>query len=118
MHTEHGKSIAAILSQHIGREQAITAPAIAQELGWPESRERLVRQIIATESALWPVLVCGVPGQGYFIAEDVEEAAAYDSWLSDLHAKAEDKVTAFRASAARIGFRFPLPTEPQLAAAA
>ena len=117
MKTHHGNRIAAVLAQNVGREQAITATAICHELGWPESRARLVRQIIASESALWPVLVCGVPGAGFFVAQDIEEAAQYDSWLADLATLAQAKVTDFRESARRIGFRFPLPTDPAPAVA-
>ena len=116
MKTHHGEKIAAILSQHIGREQAITAPAICAELGWSEGRERLVRQIIASESPLWPVLVCGVPGQGYFIAEDIAEAEQYENWLSDLARDAAAKVTSFRESARRMGIAFPTPAAEPVAA--
>lgn len=108
MRTQFGDRIFTTLRSRIGRDQAISAPALCQELGWPESRERFVRRIIADESALWPgVLICSVPGDGYFCAATYEEAETYLNWLSALAAEAANKVTSFRASAARQGLVFP-----------
>jgi len=86
MRTKNGDRIYDILRSHIGKENAISAPAIAQALRWPEHRERKVRQIIRDESMFWAAnggLVCAIPGSGYFIAQSFEELAAYESWLTE-----------------------------------
>jgi hypothetical protein len=75
------------------------------ELGWPEGRERLVRQIIASEAMLWPHIVCSVPGAGYFCATDFEEALTYRNWLADLRDQAQLKLETFEKLCAQHGLR-------------
>ncbi len=104
MRTKTGDRIASILRRHVGREEAIGAPDICRELGWPLKREREVRRIIADQAPLWEgVLVCAKPGDGYFVASNIDEAQAYQNWLNDLTNKAALKSSAFRLSAAAMG---------------
>ncbi len=108
MRTPDGDKIFAILRQHDGAANAITAPQICRELGWRKSSQRTVRQIIADESALWEGWpVCGIPGQGYFIAQSIEELMSYDNWLGGLLVRASDKLSAFRAAVRKMGIRLP-----------
>ena len=116
MKTATGNAILAILRRHVGRAQAITAPGICRALNFPVTRERLVRRIIADESALWPeIIVCATPGEGYFCAETFEEIERYDHWRAHLATDAAAKHAAFRAAARRAGFAI---TDPPLLAAA
>lgn len=107
MRTAEGDKIFRIIRSRIGRPQAISSLDICRELRWPLSRDRMVRQTISDESHLWPaVLVCAVPGQGYFCAETYEEAESCDNWLSDLVEAAQNKRTAFRTACQKMGFNF------------
>lgn len=116
MRTNTGNAILKVLRSHSGRAEALSAPAICRALKWPDTRERLVRRIIADESALWnDVLVCSVPGEGYFCAETFEEIERADHWLATLATQAAEKHRLFRATAHRLGFS--LHTLPPLAAA-
>jgi hypothetical protein len=108
MRTTQGDKIFAIIRQHDGAANAITAPQICRELGWRKSRERTVRQIIADEAAFWEGWpVCAIPGQGYFVAESIEELMSYDNWLADLVDRSSDKLKAFRAALKKMGIRLP-----------
>lgn len=65
-----------LLYRHIGREQGITAAAIAAELG---CTPRLVRELV-TELRMDEYAVCGHPASGYFIAatdEEIEQTCAF-----------------------------------------
>jgi hypothetical protein len=107
MRTTDGDKVFAIIRAHIGAEDAITAPEIARELRWKASDERKVRRIISDEGYLWPdILVCSIPGKGYFCATSYEEAESYDSWIAGLLDSAREKQTAFRAQCRKMGFRF------------
>jgi len=86
MRTSQGDKIYQVLRTHLGRENAISAPAICKALRWPEGREREVRRVIRSESPLWADangIVCAAPGGGYFLAQTLEEIMAYESWLLD-----------------------------------
>lgn len=108
MRTPEGDKIFAIIRQQDGAENAITAPQICRELGWKKSRERTVRRIIADESAFWEGWpVCGIPGQGYFVAESIEELMSYRNWLADLVDRSTDKLNAFRAALQKMGIKLP-----------
>ena len=108
MRTPEGDKIFAIIRQHDGAPNAITAPQICRELGWRKSRQRTVRQIISDESALWEGWpVCAIPGQGYFIAQSIEELMSYDNWLADLLTRSCNKLNAFRAAVRKMGIRLP-----------
>ena len=107
------KKIRGFERRHSGRDQAISAPDICRELGWPMKRERLVRQIISDESHLWTgVLVCGVPSAGYFCAADIEEVHKYRNWIADLFHKAADKLRKVDEACTRMGIRFARETPP------
>ena len=108
MRTEEGDKIFAIIRQHDGAENAITAPQICSELRWKRSRERTVRQIIADEAVLWEGWpVCGIPGKGFFVARSIEELMSYRNWLADLVARSTDKLNAFRAALQKMGIKLP-----------
>lgn len=108
MRTPEGDKVFAIIRQHDGAENAITAPQICRQLGWRRSRERLVRQLIADESAAWEGWpVCAIPGQGYFVAQSIEELMSYDNWLAELLTRSTDKLNAFRAAVKKMGIRLP-----------
>lgn len=116
MRTPEGDKVFAIIRQHNGAGQAITAPQICRELGWRTSRERVVRQIIADESASWEGWpVCAIPGQGYFVAESIEELMSYDNWLAELVSRSTNKLKAFRAALQRMGVRLPAHHERKAA---
>lgn len=92
MRTSLGDKVYKVIRRHVGASSYISAPAICKELGWRPSRERFVRQLIADESPLWDDFVCSIPGRGYFVAESAEDLVKYHHWLSDLAAKAKNKV--------------------------
>lgn len=124
MRTTEGDKIYRIIRSHIGVADAINSREIARQLRWKPSAEREVRRIISDEAHLWPgILVCSVPGKGFFCAESYEEAESRDNWLSDLVDAARLKQTAFRTACAKMGFKFagsgprrPLFNERKLAA--
>lgn len=107
MKTDEGNKIYAVVRCHIGRENAISAPDICRAIGWPMSRERFVRQIIADENHLWQgILVCAVGGAGYFVAETFDEARKYRNWLRDLNEASRLKLTRFESSCKVMGIFF------------
>lgn len=121
MRTPEGEKILSVIRGHVGRENAISARDICLELGWsPKARERLVRRIVADESALWTVpggvdagraavLVCAAASRGdsgYFVAADFEEAETYYNWLLSLAAVANRKVFNFREACSKMGIKF------------
>lgn len=90
-----------------GADQAITTQEICRTLGLPLRSEREIRRQIEEHSPRWPELVCAIPGRGYFVATEFEEAERYDNWLSQLVNRALCKRKTFRAAAARLGLRVP-----------
>lgn len=107
MRTDLGDKVHRIVRRHIGAGNAISAPEIAKELGWRPTMEREIRRLISDEGHLWPgILVCSIPGKGFFCADSFEEAEAYDNWLADLKTKAVQKHSAFRVACAKMGFNF------------
>jgi hypothetical protein len=103
-----GDRIFAVLRQHVGAANAITGPQLCRALGYRKSMERAIRRIIADESARWEGWpVCAIPGQGYFIAESIEELMSYDNWLADLLERSTNKLQAFRAAVRKMGIRLP-----------
>ena len=117
MRTKTGNAILKILLQRHGRGAAISSTDICRALGWKTSRDRAVRRIIADENALWPdVLICAVPGDGFFCAATFEEVVAYDHWLAHLAKDANEKIATFRRVAMQLGFNVAALPEMQLAA--
>ncbi len=107
MKTPQGDKIYAILRMHLGRENAISAPAICQALHWPEGRERQVRQIIRDESPLWAEesgILCAAPGDGYFLATTFFELLAYESWLLEGRNSYDERLRRVRAYCRKRGF--------------
>lgn len=96
------------LAGHQGLDQAISAPALAEETGIPE---RAIRQLLARQltEPTWTgdgtdlFIVVAAPGRGYFLAADLEEVYAYRSWLSRLVATAKSKLQSFEARCADLG---------------
>jgi hypothetical protein len=116
MRTPEGDKVYAIVRTHIGAGDAISAPEIAKQLGWRAYRERVVRRIISDEGHLWPnILVCSIPGKGFFCAETYEEAEAYDNWLGDLITSAREKQIIFRVACQKMGFHFTRTNERKAA---
>jgi hypothetical protein len=113
MKTPEGDKIRQILNSHRGRENAIHARDIATELGWTHGRERFVRTIIASESILWAgqphqMLICSAAGPdgGFFVAANIEEAYAHESWLSDMRDTAQGRLDEFHKACDKLGIRF------------
>ena len=103
-----------ILRGRQGAEQAVSAPELCRLLGLPQRAEREVRQAIEDAAPRWPDLICAIPGKGFFVAVDLEEAERYDNWLKQLADAALAKRSAFLAACARKGIRL----NPPVAAAA
>lgn len=100
--------IEAVLRQHVGREQAITAPQICRALNWPLTLEREVRRILKEEGRSWGkegelFIICAIPGRGYFLAQDIEEIEAHDNWLSAQYAAVGKTRRDFRALCKNLG---------------
>lgn len=99
-----------VLKRHIGRDNAITASEIAQELGFTPGVGRSIRAIIAYD--FWPdIIVCGTGGQGsgYYIASDYDEVQAYHRHLSQLADKASFKRENLETKAKRLGLHLLTP---------
>ena len=96
-------SIVEILRAHVGREQIISAREIADEIGLCQKHsDRLVRELITDALhdgtfELYEVPLCAIPGKGYFVASDVEEAQAYADFCHALATEAARKSKAVRA---------------------
>ena len=90
-------AIILVLRRHVGRDQVISAKAIALEIGLRLSNsDREVREILseAIEDGSLEELevpICAIPGQGYFLASDIDEAQAYADLLSLLATEAARK---------------------------
>lgn len=99
-------AIRRVLRSRRGAGRAITAPEIAAEIGLSRGRGRCVRRIIQMRAGDWDgMLVCAIPGKGYFCAKDYEEAAIYHRYLVGLMEQAEKTLENFSERAARAGFR-------------
>lgn len=109
MRTALGDKVFSVIRHHYGRDNAITAAAICDELGWTPGMAREVRRIVSNESHLWPgVLVCACAGRdsGFFVAESYDEALEYWNWLQQLAAVASRKVFNFEQACSKMGIRF------------
>lgn len=73
----HKTQLQTLLSRHIGRENGITAQAVAQLIDVPP---RQVRHLV-TELRMDGVAVCGTPRDGYYIAASGEELEATCQFL-------------------------------------
>jgi hypothetical protein len=97
--------VLAVLQEHRGAEQAITAPRICRRLHWSHGQEREIRRIITEHANLdWPGVLCAIPGVGYFFAEDLEEIRAYRQYLMELKKAAWMKLQRFDSAMTRSGF--------------
>ena len=97
-------AIAAELRQHVGRENAIKSGAIVAAIGLRKSAARTVRHIIADED--WEsreMLVVGIPGFGFYVANDISECNAYLAFLIMLRDGLTAKIEKFTRSCAKQG---------------
>lgn len=92
---------AAIWPHHSGRDNAITAPALARRLRVPE---RAVREAIAGSANFQP---CSVPGEGFFWPADVEEIFDSEERLAKQEAALRSRRKLFRAFWEKQGITFP-----------
>jgi hypothetical protein len=107
MRSFFGDRVLEHLAEHVGRENAISAPAIALEMRLPFGIEREVRRTINSERSLWAangILVCATPGGGYYIAADLADIADYHSTLRALATAAADRLASFEQECALTGF--------------
>ena len=87
------------LRPHVGRENLISAKELAREVGLDlKDGARKVRQELSDalcDGALeeLEIPLCAIPGQGYFIASDYEEAQDYADFLNTLASEAARKLT-------------------------
>ncbi|HEX4083347.1 MAG TPA: hypothetical protein VHY22_00445 [Chthoniobacteraceae bacterium] len=104
MRTAEGDRVCELIRTRLGRRQAVTACQICQILGWPQSRESIVRRIIAEESMLWSgILICCADGEGYFCATNCDEALACETWLREARDHAQITLDTFIAQCRRLG---------------
>lgn len=95
-------SIVEILRKHVGREEIITAQEIASKIGLTQRHgDRLVRELITDALhdgtlELYEIPLCAIPGKGYFVASDIEEAQAYADFCHVLATEAARKTKAVR----------------------
>jgi hypothetical protein len=102
----NGDHVLAILRSRVGREQAITAPAIALRMGWTPNSERVVRSLIEIHAnGDWPGVLCAMPGTGYYFASNLEEIEEYRGLLATLKKAANAKLQKFDERVKAEGFR-------------
>jgi hypothetical protein len=99
-----------VLRSHVGRDQIISAQAIADQVGANHDGARLVREILSEalhDGSLerMEVPLCAIPGKGYFLAATAEEAQAYLNLLVALTAEAGRKMRAVARLFASLGIR-------------
>jgi hypothetical protein len=109
MRTLLGDQIESLLRTRTGVENATSAAAIATALGYQRSAERVIRETIEDEAMLWarspaPLLICALPGRGYFAAASLDEALAHPSWLLDIQRAAQMKPARFARLCQEFGF--------------
>lgn len=92
--------ILTLLRSHVGRDNLISAEAIATAIGLPQrDGARIVRDLLSEalhDGTLedQEIPLCAIPGKGYFLASDIEEAQAYADWCRSLAAEAARKSVA------------------------
>lgn len=108
-------NIILVLRQHVGRDNIIRALDLAEDAGIRgRSRDRSVRDLL-TEALHDGTLeelevpLCGIPGRGYFLAADIEEAQAYSDWCHALAAEAARKSKAVRGLFGSFGLHLTKP---------
>lgn len=97
--------IHSLLVHCAGIDAALTAPAICKRLGWPKSRDREVRRLIARHANNdWLGVLCAVPGTGYFFASNLDEIVTYRKYLVSLKKAAGKKIVQLDDAAKHEGF--------------
>lgn len=115
MSAQEPKDVAKLVYEELrkrqGRDEAITAPALAELLSQrhddTQIDERQVRRVIASHSQQWAeqgLVLVGVPGSGFHAATEVEELSAYYRYLIALRCQAADKVMRFECTLKKAGF--------------
>lgn len=90
-------AIIIVLRSHVGRDEIISAKAIAEEIGIRiRNGDREVREILSEaldDGSLeeLEIPLCAIPGKGYFLAADIDEAQAYADFISSLATEAARK---------------------------
>jgi hypothetical protein len=98
--------IVGVIATRHGEAESISARQIARRIGWPLSREREVRRIIAS---VWgrgdagPWLLGTRSGGGYWRVTQFEEAASTARWLRALADRARARAEAYAAHCRRFG---------------
>ncbi len=104
-----------ILREHVGRDNIITSAEIARQAGLrAEDASRLIRELITDalhdgtlEELELPVVA--VPGSGFFVCSDLEEAEKYVDFLRILASEADRKVKAAQRLFKSFGLHIPKP---------
>lgn len=114
MRTLLGDQIYEILRCRVGRDNAIHAHEIADQLGLKPRMEREIRRRIADERALWAaklgnasIFVVSLSGGGFFACADYDEYVLCRGWIAGLAESAQQKLTDLDGTAAIYGFGKP-----------
>ena len=114
MRTPLGDKIYEILRNRVGRENAIHAHELAEELGMRRGMEREIRRVIGTERNLWvakkgaaAILVLSFSGGGFFACENYEEYILCRGWCAGDVETARLKLEDLDSCAAIYGFGKP-----------
>lgn len=105
------RKILTLLRSHVGRENLISAESIAMVIGLPQrDGARLVRDLLSEalhDGTLedQEIPLCAIPGKGYFLASDIEEAQAYLNLLLTLLAESARKARAVAKLFASLGLK-------------
>ncbi len=100
------RRIHALLRQHVGRDRIITGPEITKALGLRPGAERQVRRLIGAMKGSWSdIIVCSVPGSGFYVATDLEDIRAHRDWLAKQLCATKATLDEFDRIALSHGFR-------------
>jgi len=98
--------IVGYLSLHCrGKENAATADSIGRFLGYDRDASRKIRQLISMYLEKFPFVVCGTPGDGFFVTTDPEDMRHYEASLYSVLKAVAVRISAFRRLAAKQGHR-------------
>ena len=99
-----------VLEQHVGAEDAITAPAIAAAAClWPDmtpvNAGTKVRKILELTQDAWPFPICG-DANGYYLAANAEELSHYCANLRSRAFCCHRRFASVRNAGRRAGFEY------------
>lgn len=105
------------LKAHVGSEHAISAPALADQLGYSE---RVIRRVISEEyvtiSQLAGGLLCSKPGAGFYVSTHAEDIIAKAEWIKQRERGIEHEKTTLRQALHFFGLDALIAPEPAKAA--